>query len=105
MLPSFFSETELVAWRIPKSATYRLIRLEERNLCVEQKHPKPFAPGIVWMIPFDARLSKGCAIRKTQTMLAFFWIGLRVSATPKPPDEISRSCQKKFGAVELRVVS
>ena len=37
--PGFGPAAELVAWRVPKGAPYRLVRLVERNLCVEPKEP------------------------------------------------------------------
>ena len=39
-MTGFVPAAELVAWRVPKSATYRLLRLEERSLCVEGKESK-----------------------------------------------------------------
>jgi len=38
-MPGFGSAAELVAWRVPEGAPYRLVRLVERNLCVEPKEP------------------------------------------------------------------
>ena len=38
-MSGFGPAAELVAWRVPEGATYRLVRLVERNLCVEPKEP------------------------------------------------------------------
>ena len=42
--PGFVPRDELADQRVPNGATYCLIRLEERDLCVEQMDPKPFLP-------------------------------------------------------------
>ena len=43
-MPGFGPAAELGAWRVPTGATYRLVRLEERDLCVEQKWTKQLTP-------------------------------------------------------------
>jgi hypothetical protein len=42
----------------PEWLTYRLIRLEERNLCVEQKAPKPLTPRVAALERMDASLRR-----------------------------------------------
>jgi hypothetical protein len=49
---------KLVAWRIPKGAPYRLVRFEERNLCVEQKAPKPLTPHLALLERTNANLRR-----------------------------------------------
>lgn len=45
-LPGFLPRSQACCLARPKGSNYHLVHLEERNLCVEKKNPKPFAPGV-----------------------------------------------------------
>jgi hypothetical protein len=55
----------------PEGHNYNLVCLEERNLYVEQKDPKPLLPDVAFGITQKLAESKGCATRFARTVLAF----------------------------------
>jgi ribosomal protein L24E len=54
----------------PDGRNYHLMRLEERNLCVEQKGPKPLTPRLASFREDGRQLAEGGPTSSAQTRLA-----------------------------------
>ncbi len=59
VMPGFGPAAERACLARPEGGNYHLMRLEERNLCVEQKAPKPLMPRLASSQWADPRLRGG----------------------------------------------